>query len=383
MSIATLIEPGVGSFGNIATFITDGLSPYTGLPLPPMTGLQYQDCTTTTPSGSPPGPLTLETGNGVSVGDVFIAQLITAPGSYSIVLNDDGTVDILSGGDISRQSFLYDIFYHSTNTLLGTGTVWINELPALWNGAINFGQFAGLPLAPISLTEFASSPEGDTLTFALASGSLPPGITLNYGVISGTFGTSSGTYQFTFSATDITGMLTTSPQNQLIVIGNAPVWTQAVNISLQAATAMTPINLASYVYSPGGDPLSITLYSGSLPPGINLVGTTLSGTLSTTIADYSFTFLATDTVTTLKAVSANSSINVTYQPVPTAAPVYSPLQRVTSRQFSWTEMAIRAWGSEFAAPDHRIYEFSNGRGFDSTDMLDTGIYRPPESETGP
>ncbi len=49
---------------------------------------------------------------------------------------------------------------------------------------------------------------------------------------------------------------------------------------------------------------------------------------------------------------------------------------VTSRQFSWKEMVIRQWGSEYAAPDHRVYQFSNGRGFDSTDLGVTGIYRP-------
>lgn len=57
--------------------------------------------------------------------------------------------------------------------------------------------------------------------------------------------------------------------------------------------------------------------------------------------------------------------------------------QVTSRQIAWKEMAIRAWGSEFRAPDHRIYEFSNGRSFDSTDMLSTGIYRPPSGPPTP
>ena len=47
---------------------------------------------------------------------------------------------------------------------------------------------------------------------------------------------------------------------------------------------------------------------------------------------------------------------------------------VTSRTFSFKEMVIRAWGSEFSAPDHRVYEFMNGRGFDSTDRGYTGIY---------
>jgi hypothetical protein len=50
---------------------------------------------------------------------------------------------------------------------------------------------------------------------------------------------------------------------------------------------------------------------------------------------------------------------------------------VTSRQFSWKEMVIRQWGSEYAAPDHRVYQFSGGRNFDSTDLGVTGIYRPP------
>lgn len=48
---------------------------------------------------------------------------------------------------------------------------------------------------------------------------------------------------------------------------------------------------------------------------------------------------------------------------------------VTTRTFSWKEMVIRQWGSEYAAPDHRIYNFSNGRSFDSTDLYQTGIYR--------
>lgn len=50
---------------------------------------------------------------------------------------------------------------------------------------------------------------------------------------------------------------------------------------------------------------------------------------------------------------------------------------VSSRAFSLLEMVERSWGSEFRAPDHGIYEFSNGRRFDSTDMGTTGIYRPP------
>lgn len=47
---------------------------------------------------------------------------------------------------------------------------------------------------------------------------------------------------------------------------------------------------------------------------------------------------------------------------------------VSSRDISWLDLVMRAWGSEFNAPDHNIYVFSNGRAFDSTDRGDTGIY---------
>lgn len=48
--------------------------------------------------------------------------------------------------------------------------------------------------------------------------------------------------------------------------------------------------------------------------------------------------------------------------------------RVTTRTVSWESMVVKAWGGEWAAPDHGIYEFSNKRRFDSTDRGITGIY---------
>ena len=49
---------------------------------------------------------------------------------------------------------------------------------------------------------------------------------------------------------------------------------------------------------------------------------------------------------------------------------------VASSTQSWQQLVERAWGSEYAAPDHNVYEFGNGRGFDSTDRGRTGIYNP-------
>ena len=50
--------------------------------------------------------------------------------------------------------------------------------------------------------------------------------------------------------------------------------------------------------------------------------------------------------------------------------------KVTTRNISWTDLCSRAWGSEFRAPDHGVYEFSGGRKYDSTDPGITGIYSP-------
>ena len=51
--------------------------------------------------------------------------------------------------------------------------------------------------------------------------------------------------------------------------------------------------------------------------------------------------------------------------------------KVSTRSYNLGDMVRRAWGPEFSAPDHRIYRFSGGRNFDSTDMGTTGIYRKP------
>ena len=50
--------------------------------------------------------------------------------------------------------------------------------------------------------------------------------------------------------------------------------------------------------------------------------------------------------------------------------------KVSSRTILWNDLCMRAWGSEFKAPDHNIYQFSNNRNFDSTDTGTTGIYTP-------
>jgi hypothetical protein len=62
------------------------------------------------------------------------------------------------------------------------------------------------------------------------------------------------------------------------------------------------------------------------------------------------------------------------QPSATLADLQSINVKVTTRATNWLDLTTRAWGAEFHAPDHGIYEFSNGRKFDSTDQSQEGLY---------
>lgn len=55
--------------------------------------------------------------------------------------------------------------------------------------------------------------------------------------------------------------------------------------------------------------------------------------------------------------------------------------KVTFSSRSWEQMVERAWGAEWASPDHGVYVMSNGRKFDSTDQNSTGIYNGGVSNT--
>lgn len=56
--------------------------------------------------------------------------------------------------------------------------------------------------------------------------------------------------------------------------------------------------------------------------------------------------------------------------------------KVSSRTINWESLVVQAWGSEFRAPDHGVYEFSNGRRFDSTDQSQNGFYTSGNLSSG-
>ena len=171
--------------------------------------------------------------------------------------------------------------------------------------------------------------------FAVTSGSLPAGLSLNSssGLLSGT-PTASGTFNFTVTATDSSTGLgpVTGSQAYTLVIAKG-----TIAISPTTLPALTKTVAFSQLLSGSGGvaPYSFAVTSGTLPAGLSLNGTTgtISGT-PTAGGAYSFTITATDstggtgpavgsqaysgTVTILPPTATGKSVSVVYN---TATPI--------------------------------------------------------------
>jgi serine protease AprX len=156
------------------------------------------------------------------------------------------------------------------------------------------GATAGAPYNRIITATGGSAP----LTFTLAAGSLPPGVTLGAdGTLSGIPATT-GPSCFTIVVTDSAGCSSSSPQDYSIIV-SGPACTPGTSITL--APAVLPIPILNKPYSQsiaasgGTPPYSFSILSGGLPPGLTLNSTSgvISGT-PTTQGVFRFTIAATD-----------------------------------------------------------------------------------------
>ncbi len=85
--------------------------------------------------------------------------------------------------------------------------------PPVWSTIPNQNWTVGVPIT-LDLNNYCSDPENDPLTFSL-SASLPPGVTLSGGVISGTPSATFATSSFSATADDVgnAGATPRAPQN--------------------------------------------------------------------------------------------------------------------------------------------------------------------------
>jgi hypothetical protein len=151
-------------------------------------------------------------------------------------------------------------------------------------------------------------------TFAIASGALPTGLTINSstGVISGTPTGTAGTATFTVKVTDsATTPASVTSGSYTITISAAPlVWVSPTTGTYTVGTPITPITLTT---TGGTGAVTYTLNSGTLPAGLSISGNTLSGTPTapTVTTGNVVTFKATDSASTpVTAISSNVTIIV-------------------------------------------------------------------------
>jgi hypothetical protein len=155
----------------------------------------------------------------LQIGDTILYGNATGPGGgAAVTVYDDGRYSYNSGGSNARSSFQWYVFRRITGQIDGPGTVWINEVAPIWlQGLVGAVGTVGTPFGASFNTSYVFSPFGDPLTFAIVSGALPPGLTMDSaGNITGT-PTLPGIFNFTVSATDITGTASVSPANSFTV----------------------------------------------------------------------------------------------------------------------------------------------------------------------
>ncbi len=134
------------------------------------------------------------------------------------------------------------------------------------------------------------------ITFSLASGSLPPGLSLSFsGLISGT-PTTTGNYSFTVSATDSCSAGVQNVQGAFSITINPQSCSPLSITSSSTLTAGTvgQIYTQQLQTSGGQVPITYNLVSGSLPPGLSLNSTGLISGIPTTAGNYPFTIGTTD-----------------------------------------------------------------------------------------
>ena len=243
-------------------------------------------------AGTLPTGLTLNTSTGAITGTP--SSTTGSPFTFTITVTD-------SEGTAVSQS--YTVAINSQLTITTT------TLPS---------TVVGHPYSQTIATSGGANP----ITFAVSSGSLPAGLTLNTatGVISGAPTTATGSpFSFTIRATDATAG--SASANFTLTIYTAP----TIITSLPNWTINRPYS-QTIVVAGGVSPITFAVTSGSLPTGLSLNTNTgtISGTpISSSGSPFSFTITATDAETDTASQSYSIAINALPAITTTALPAWT------------------------------------------------------------
>jgi hypothetical protein len=217
------------------------------------------------------------------------------------------------------------------------------------------GGVVGVPYS-----EAVTASGGETpYSWSVASGSLPPGLTLSDGTSSATISgtsTTAGTSTFTLEVSD--GTQTATKELSITVVGELAIMTT----SLPGATVGTAYSQP--VTASGGEaPYGWSVASGSLPPGLTLSDGTPSATISgtpTTAGTHPFTLEVTDGTQT-----ATQELSITVAAAPSATVVESVTYtteggRANDQHLVVHVLVVTGGGAPVANASVTIQVFRNG-----------------------
>jgi hypothetical protein len=218
-----------------------------------------------------------------------------APGLTAALL-PGGASAIVSGTPTRAGTFTFSVVATDTQSSLGSQSYTVTIVaapvtivvgpPSLPNGVVN---------VPYSQTIMATGGTG-AYTFAVTTGALPAGLTLNEGTgaISGT-PTSPTTANFTITATDSAN----NTGNRAYALTITATATPPITLSpttLPDGTVGAPYAQTVTALGGVGPPYTLSITSGTLPTGLTFTGGLLSGTPAIAGA-YTFTVTAVDGAT--------------------------------------------------------------------------------------
>ena len=207
------------------------------------------------------------------IGAVVFTTTSTLPSGLTLAA--DGT---LSGNPTQTGTFAITALVTDSNGCTGTGGAYTLVVACQTITVTNSAGTTGTVDAPLSGTFTQSGGIGAT-TFAVTSGSLPPGTSLSgAGVLSGT-PSAPGTFPITVTATDANGCSGTGPTDTLVIgcqtitVSNPGSTTGTYNAPLSGSFTFTQSGVGTHT------PAVFTVNSGSLPTGVTLsTAGVLSGT---------------------------------------------------------------------------------------------------------
>jgi hypothetical protein len=213
----------------------------------------------------------------------------------STLINSTGQISATFSG-LSKDYEPYDVTVTNPSNLYGVflSGLYVDETPIWVTGSGTLGTYQQGSSVSVDLS--ATDPESEGLQFLVASGSLPPGLSLNSstGQITGIAPDPAlnTTYSFTVNATD--GANDSFRPFSITVLDTGISWSTPEN-GLPRFSKGLPYSSAVQASDDDGV-ASYTIIAGSLPEGITLNSSSgaISGTTELSV-DYIFTVRATDT----------------------------------------------------------------------------------------